>query len=166
MLLRAHPTVRHAAVPADPQAPPGHRLVGYVTSPGPQGAAPEELLRYLRAALPEHAVPQRIVVLPRLPLDPSGRLDRSRLPAPRAAEPDGAPRTEQERRVTELWCEVLARDTAALPDEFFASGGDSARVMRLLQRVRAEYGVAVSVPAFLAAPTLGTLTRLVAAAVA
>ncbi len=111
-------------------------------------------------------MPQRIVVLPRLPLDPSGRLDRSRLPAPRAAEPDGAPRTEQERRVTELWCEVLARDTAALPDEFFASGGDSARVMRLLQRVRAEYGVAVSVPAFLAAPTLGTLTRLVAAAVA
>ncbi|SOB79499.1 AMP-binding protein [Streptomyces sp. 1331.2] len=167
VLLRAHPTVRHAAVLADPQAPPGHRLTGYVTSPGPQGAAPEELLRHLRAALPEYAVPQRIVVLPRLPLDPTGRLDRSRLPAPRAAEaaePGDAPRTEQERRVAELWCEVLARDTAALPDEFFASGGDSARVMRLLQRVRAEYGVAVSVPAFLAAPTLGTLTRLVAAA--
>ncbi|MEU8925662.1 AMP-binding protein [Kitasatospora sp. NPDC048545] len=164
VLLRAHPTVRHAAVSADPAAPPGGRLIGYATSRGLQAAVPEELLRYLRGALPDYAVPHRIVVLPRLPLDPAGRLDRSRLPAPPAAEPaDDVPRTAQERRVAALWCEVLGRDTAALPDQFFAHGGDSARVMQLLQRVRAEYGVALSVPAFLAAPTLRTLTRLLAA---
>ncbi|MEV7773847.1 non-ribosomal peptide synthetase [Kitasatospora sp. NPDC086791] len=168
VLLRAHPTVRHAAVLADPTAPPGHRLIGYTTSPGVQAAAPEELLRYLRGALPEYAVPHRIVVLPRLPLDPAGRLDRSRLPTPSAAEAtepaDGLPSTTQERRAAALWCEVLGRDSATLADQFFAHGGDSARVMQLLQRVRAEYGVALSVPAFLAAPTLRTLTRLLAAA--
>lgn len=33
--------------------------------------------------------------------------------------------------------------------------------MKLLERVRAEYGVSVSLPAFLTDPTLATLARLV-----
>ncbi|MFF2354888.1 AMP-binding protein [Kitasatospora sp. NPDC058115] len=161
VLLRAHPTVRHAAVLAAPDAAPGHRLIGYLTSPGPQAAAPGELLRYLHSLLPEYAVPTRLVVLPRLPLDPAGRLDPARLPAPAAAEQDDSPRTARERRIAALWCEVLARPTATLRDHFFAAGGDSARVMHLLDRVRAEYGVDVPLPAFLADPTPATLARLV-----
>ncbi|WP_441247699.1 AMP-binding protein [Kitasatospora sp. McL0602] len=162
VLLRAHPTVRHAAVLADPDGPPGHRLIGYLTSPGPQAAAPEELLRYLHSLLPEYAVPTRLVVLPRLPLDPAGRLDRARLPAPVQAEHDGTPRTARERRLAALWCEVLDCRTATLRDHFFAGGGDSVRVMKLLERVRTEYGVAVPLPAFLTDPTLATLARLAA----
>jgi len=163
--LRAHPTVRHAAVVAVPDGPLGPRLIGYVTSPGPLNAVPEELLGYLRRMLPDYAVPARIVVVPRLPVGPTGKLDRSLLPAPSEEEVDAddLPRTEWEQRLAALWCEVLARRTAGLRDHFFAGGGDSIRVMKLLARVNAECRVRVSMPAFLAEPTLGTLVRLVAA---
>lgn len=167
VLLRAHPTVRHAVVVPDLDQPTGRQLTGYVTSPGPQGADPAELLRYLHRALPDYAVPARIVVLPRLPVDPNGRLDLSRLPAPpppgAEAESDDAPRTPRERQLAAIWCEVLGRETARRTDQFFACGGDSVRVMHLLERIRTQQGAAVSMPAFLADPTLATLMGLVAA---
>lgn len=165
VLLRAHPTVRHAAVVADLDRPPGHRLTGYVTSPGPQGADPRELLGYLHRALPDYAVPAQIVVLPKLPVGSDGRLDVSRLPAPplpgTQAEPEATP---QESQLADLWCEVLGRTTARREDHFFASGGDSARIMHLLAQITTRLDVAVSLPAFLTDPTLATLQKLVAAA--
>jgi aryl carrier-like protein/non-ribosomal peptide synthetase component E (peptide arylation enzyme) len=165
VLLRAHPTVRHAAVVADLDRPPGHRLTGYVTSPGPQGAEPRELLSYLHRALPDYAVPAQIVVLSRLLVGSDGRLDLSRLPTPplpdAEAEPDNTP---QESQLVALWREVLGRKTAHREDHFFACGGDSARVMHLLDQIKTQQGVAVSMPAFLADPTLATLLKLVATA--
>ncbi|HJP79223.1 MAG TPA: AMP-binding protein [Pseudonocardiaceae bacterium] len=152
VLLRAHPTVRHAAVVADLD-----RLTGYVTSPGPQGAEPRELLGYLHRTLPDYAVPGQIVVLPRLPVDSDGKLDVSRLPAPQPAaadEPDESP-------LAALWCEVLDRKTAHRDDHFFACGGDSAKVMHLLNHIRTQLGATVSMPAFLADPTLANLRKLV-----
>lgn len=165
VLLRAHPTVRHAAVVADLARPAGHRLTGYVTSPGPQGADPRELLSYLHRTLPDYAVPAQIVVLPRLPFGSDGRLDLSRLPVPplpgAEAEPGSTP---LESHLAALWCEVLGRKTARREDHFFACGGDSARIMHLLQQIKIQQGAAVSMPAFLADPTLATLLKLVAAA--
>jgi acyl-coenzyme A synthetase/AMP-(fatty) acid ligase/aryl carrier-like protein len=167
VLLRAHPTVRHAAVVADLERPPGHRVTGYVTSPGPQGAQPRELRRYLLSTLPDYAVPEEIVVLPRLPVGPDGRLDLSRLPAPpqpsAEAESDNAPQNSRESQLAALWCEVLGRTSAHREDHFFACGGDSARVMHLLAQIKTQQGAAVSMPAFLADPTLATLQKLVAA---
>src|SRR5205823_11979034 len=74
--LRQHPDVTGAVVVARTDA--GYqRLVAYVVPEAPAG-----LREFLGASLPAHLVPSAFVPLERLPLNPSGKLDRRALPAP------------------------------------------------------------------------------------
>src|SRR5205823_13416320 len=72
-VLRRHPGVEEAVAALD-----GERLVAYLVGT----AAPVELRAHLRRSLPEHMVPAVIAPLDALPLTPSGKVDRSALPAP------------------------------------------------------------------------------------
>ncbi|MCX4402682.1 amino acid adenylation domain-containing protein [Streptomyces sp. NBC_01764] len=162
-LLRAHPTVRRAAVVVDRHPEHGTRLIGYVTSPGALNADPEELLGYLGRQLPSYAVPDQVMVLDRLPIGPTGKLDRARLPAPPepTQETGNVPRTDLEQALARVWCDILGRQSAGLRDNFLAGGGDSLRVMELLARISEEFGAEVPLVVFLGSPTVETLVKCV-----
>ena len=69
------------------------RLVAYVVGDGGRGGeAPDAaaLRQALAVRLPEYMVPAEIVALEAMPLNPSGKVDRKRLPAPAAPERRGA----------------------------------------------------------------------------
>ncbi|MFJ8434735.1 amino acid adenylation domain-containing protein [Kitasatospora sp. NPDC094019] len=161
-VLRGHPTVAEAVLTVDTRRPTA-RLVAHVT---PATAFPpdaEELGRYLARTLPEHAVPWRVVALERLPLGPTGKLDRSALPAPEEAPADtgDAPSTPTERAVAGVWCRVLGVPSARLHSNFVASGGDSIQLLTLLTEIRAELGVELDLLEILAAPTVATMAHLI-----
>src|SRR5690606_2125061 len=65
----------------------GDRLVGYVVPTGVVPVEAPEILHFAATRLPRYMVPAVIVVLPGLPVTPSGKVDRSALPA---AAPVGA----------------------------------------------------------------------------
>ncbi|MYW93808.1 AMP-binding protein [Amycolatopsis rubida] len=71
-LLR-HPGIRQAAVVAVPRGV-DRALVAYLT--GADDLDNDRVRRYLRAELPAHSVPGSIIVTDRLPLTPSGKIDR------------------------------------------------------------------------------------------
>ncbi|MCA9969806.1 MAG: amino acid adenylation domain-containing protein, partial [Anaerolineales bacterium] len=108
-VLRQHAAVREAVVA--PQALAGsQQLVAYVV-PQP-GAAPttEALRAFLSETLPAHMLPATVVLLPALPLTPSGKVARSMLPAPPPVQPPAsltAPRTAVEQALTAIWEELL-----------------------------------------------------------
>ncbi|HKP74028.1 MAG TPA: amino acid adenylation domain-containing protein, partial [Longimicrobiaceae bacterium] len=121
---------------------------------------PVALKEHLRARLPEHMVPAAFVVLPEFPLSTNGKVDRAALPAPDArpaAERYVAPRTPVEEVLAEIWAEVLRVDPVGATDDFFALGGHSLLVMRLLAGVRKAFGVELSIRAVFATPTLEAL---------
>ena len=57
----------------------GPRLVAFVVARDRERASAGGLLRHLRAKLPEHAVPEAIVFLDRIPLTDNGKVDRRAL---------------------------------------------------------------------------------------
>ncbi|MGI8312329.1 condensation domain-containing protein [Saccharopolyspora hattusasensis] len=75
-------------------------------------------------------------------------------------EEGGAPRTELERTIAEVWEEMLAISGADRAADFFALGGDSLLAVRVLGKLAREKGIAVAVRDFLEAPTISGLAAL------
>ncbi|WP_203963598.1 non-ribosomal peptide synthetase [Actinocatenispora thailandica] len=157
--LRAAPGVRAAAADLRPDATGEPVLVGWVVGTPPDRAA-------LRATLPDAAVPSVLSTVDRLPVSPSGKLDRSALPTPTGPSGTGEVRyrNTDEEAVAGIWAQVLGVATIGPDDDFFALGGHSLRAAAILARIRAVLGVEVTLGAMFAAPTVAGLARAVAAA--
>ncbi|MBI3947384.1 MAG: amino acid adenylation domain-containing protein [Armatimonadetes bacterium] len=157
-VLSQHPGVRQCVVLVREDTPGEKRLVAYVVPA--DGGAPDGLLRaHLKAKLPEYMVPAAFVLLEKLPLTPNGKVDRRALPAPEAtAVPAGAgfvaPRDALERRLAAIWEELLNTRPVGATDSFFDLGGHSLLAMRLLARVRKDFGRELPLSAFFQAPTV------------
>lgn len=129
-VLRRQAGVDSAVVVVREDQPGERRLTAYVTGSAslPQ---PTALRAALRDELPAYMVPAAVVVLPELPLTPNGKIDRKALPVPRPPRTAGAEagvRTGMERRIAEVWCQVLGLDRVGAEDNFFDLGGDSLRL--------------------------------------
>src|SRR5207253_10945925 len=97
----------------------------YVVARPGQQLDTEELRGFLKARLPEYMVPSYLMILPALPLNPNGKIDRKALPDPMAAPGSGAgrpvvaPRDNAERDVLGVWEEVLQVHPIGVTDNFF-----------------------------------------------
>ncbi|MER5635515.1 amino acid adenylation domain-containing protein [Kitasatospora sp. NPDC002227] len=133
--LRELPEIAEAVVLPVGEAH-NRRLAAWVTA-----ASPVDLARVrtaLRARLPDYMVPSAVVLLPALPLNPNGKVDRSALPAPEpaASAEHAAPGTPTELRVAHAWAQVLGTDGGiGVDDDFFALGGDSFRAVRAVRTI-------------------------------
>jgi amino acid adenylation domain-containing protein len=159
--LLAHPAVRDAVV----TVPAGTEiLTAYVTG----GADAAALRAFAAERLAEHLRPGRIIVLEALPLTPSGKVDRGRLPDPGGAGVDGAgpsraPETALEQVVAAVWAAVLDRDSISIDDDFFADlGGHSLLGMRVITRLRRLLRIELPVRRLFEASTVAALAKAIA----
>ncbi|MCO4856484.1 amino acid adenylation domain-containing protein [Herbaspirillum sp. WGmk3] len=132
--LLAQPSIREAVV----VAVEGQRLAAYVSLH--QGASHDEaaLKSALAEHLPEYMVPAIIMVLPALPLNTNGKIDRKALPAVQISQQSNysAPQGEIEQALAAIWCEVLGLPQVGRQDNFFALGGDSILSLQIIARLR------------------------------
>jgi amino acid adenylation domain-containing protein len=159
--LASHPGVREAVVLARRDGGADPRLAAYLVPSGEDAPTVSELRAFLRERLPEAMVPAAFVVLPSLPLNPSGKIDRKALPAPDADSREErayeAPRDELERRLAAMWSELLGIDPVGqvgIHDSFFELGGDSIQGAMFINRLQKELGRIVYVMALFDAPTV------------
>src|SRR6185436_5757992 len=161
--LRSHASVGEAVVVAREDRPGEKRLVGYVV--GQEGFMPDtgKLREYLGSKLPEHMVPPVLVVLEWLPLTANGKVDRRQLPAPEEGDYQRgeyvAPRTELERRMCEIWEELLGVERVGIEDNFFDLGGHSLLATQVVSQVRSALGVELPLRAVFEHPTIAGLSE-------
>lgn len=115
----------------------------------------------LATHLPDYMIPAHFVVLERLPINASGKIDRKALPkwseTQRVSdELGGAPQTERETLLAQVWCSVLGLDGIGREDNFFASGGDSIKALQIVSRLR-QQGWKLEVRDLFAYPSLSRL---------
>jgi amino acid adenylation domain-containing protein len=161
-VLAAHPAVRDAAVRRINDEH-GSRLVGYVVPASADGDAGEGALRaHLGDRLPEYMVPARIVLVDSLPLSANGKVALDMLPVPEDdAGVDAAtitlPRSETERRIWAVWCRVLGTELVHVRANFFEAGGDSLRLMEVMNELNVGRGRPLSINELLQYPTIESL---------
>ncbi|MFF2412035.1 amino acid adenylation domain-containing protein [Streptomyces sp. NPDC058092] len=141
-------------------------LTAYVVAPHDDVPV---IRRRLRERLPGYLCPDRFVRLNRLPLNPSGKVDWRALPIPElepTPEVDGRELTDEERRLADLWADILDLEPAVIgPDaNFLALGGNSLRLGVLIGRLHRDASVHLSYADAFAATTLAAMARAIAAA--
>jgi hypothetical protein len=173
--LLAHPDVRETVVevtnsPAaigsdessEPAKPVVNLLIAYYISARTLTSA--ELRDHLAEQLPDYMVPTYFVRLDAWPLTTNGKVDRQALPEPsqqHALRPhdDVAPRTDLERALTAMWCQLLNVERIGINDEFFELGGYSLLAMRAVSRMRDLFGVDVPLEVMFAKPTIAAVAN-------
>jgi len=157
--LRQHPSVDHAAAIARATGPHQLELVAYAVAPGADARA---LRDFLAARLPGPAVPAAVIVLDAMPLNASGKLDRRAL-ADRSRDHQPvaggfvAPRTDLERRVADLWQDVLGVTRVGVDDRFTELGGHSLLATRIVARIHDALAIDLPLREFFARPTVAGL---------
>jgi amino acid adenylation domain-containing protein len=164
-VLEAHAAVREAVVEVRGEGAE-KQLVAYVVAAEGSTPGTAELREHARGSLPEHMVPGAFVVLERLPLTPSGKVDRRALPAPEYTAEDRyvAPRTPTEEALAGIWAEVLHLERVGVMENFFELGGHSLRATRVVSGVREVFGIELPLRALFEAPTVARLAERVEAA--
>lgn len=160
--IRRSALVEDAAV-TSPEALAGARKVyAYVKSTRHHEALIEELRAFLKQELPEHMLPASIFVLETLPLSPTGKVDRGKLPLPaffdakRSAAP-AKPRGAIEAALTKIWCEVLGRESVGIDDNFFDCGGTSLQLIQVHATIRTVMNIEITVVDLFQYPRISAL---------
>ncbi|WP_369230351.1 amino acid adenylation domain-containing protein [Streptomyces sp. R21] len=161
--------VRQAAVVAHGEGA-DKRLAAYVVPA--DGVASAGLVASVRDALrewlPHYMVPTAIEAVNELPLTANGKLDRllledraarSSAAAPPARTTTAEAHTGLEQQVAEVWCDVLGVPEVGADDDFFDLGGDSFKVVRVIDRLKGLLAMEIPMAALLLEPTVAGFTK-------
>jgi len=164
-VLDRHPSILASAVVARHDGMENPRLVAYIVLNGAQGRPTvTELRELLRSRLPAYMMPAIFVVMPDLPMNSHGKLDRKALPPPDASNtlPDEnylAPRTVLEEKLSALVANLLGVARVGVNDNLFLIGGHSLFGTQLIARMRDDFGVELPLRSVFESPTPALLAR-------
>ena len=124
-------------------------LVAYLVPHQTAELSTYQLRDYLADKLPDYMIPATFVVLEEFPLNANGKIDRKALPAPSVASKLASgiiyvpPQSEIETILVNIWQKTLKTTPIGILDNYFALGGDSIRVIQLINDA-AKYGLSMS----------------------
>ena len=107
-----------------------------------------EAVKELSKNLPSYMLPDRYIVLPKIPLNMNGKIDRNQLTSLITPYQKGstAPSTETEQVLAEIWSSLLKieRDSIFKDSDFFACGGHSLLIVRLVSAIKQKINLQLS----------------------
>lgn len=137
-VLLTHPMVSQAVAFAVPHPSLGEDLAAAIVLHAGMDCTEVELRGFVLDRLPAFKTPSRIVIVPDIPRGPTGKIQRIGLAGKMKAflETDyEAPTTPMEKRLADVFGNVLGCPPVGRHDNFFMLGGDSLRAMQALARL-------------------------------
>lgn len=161
MAILEQDDVREAVVVARGESADRLRLVAYVTATAGAVLDAQKLAEVLRDRVPAHMVPSEFVVMDALPLNTNGKVDRKALPEPKRTVTRNhvPPRSDLEKAIANIWCDVLKLESVGVEDNFFDLGGDSMAAAIMASALQKHWTGQLSLATFLDNPTIANLAR-------
>lgn len=161
--MEANAGIKQAVVAKRDDLPTGEGLVGYYIPEG-EGELDVAGLRHdLAEVLPASYIPAFFVELSEFPLTPNLKIDRKKLPAPKAggvAQGERvAPRTPTEQKIWDVFSSNFESENFGVTDNFFDMGGDSLLALRIIVEISDVFNREVPVDAFLTHPDIEQLAK-------
>jgi thioesterase domain-containing protein/acyl carrier protein len=186
--LSNHPAIKDCVAVMRPDGKDHQRPYAYATPlpdvREPLEALPAKLLAHLSQNLDVEQMPAGVSMLVNLPRDAGGNVLTSELPvveqfaggpssllsaasaSPIEALPAGqssaSPANENIAKLTAIWSDILGVENIGPDDNFFNLGGHSLLIVRMMARVKKEFGVKnLNVALLYESPTLGQLAQFI-----
>ncbi|HLP48274.1 MAG TPA: amino acid adenylation domain-containing protein, partial [Candidatus Kapabacteria bacterium] len=122
-----------------------------------------ELREYLAEKLPDYMIPSYFIRLDAIPLTSNGKVDSRALPEPELeAEIDYvAPRNETEKKLVEIWSEILGLDASiiGIDANFFELGGHSLSGTVLTAKIHKALDIKLALTDLFRLPTVRELAQ-------
>lgn len=124
-----------------------------------------DLREYLLTRFPAYMVPSFFLKIDSIPLTMNGKLDKKVLSAMEICLDDqySAPRNEVERKLAEIWADVLKLDISqiGIHKSFFEIGGHSLNANRLCNLIDTELNYKISLRSLFETPTIREMASLI-----
>ena len=137
-----HPQIKECVVVAKNRAHNSDDkiLVAYIILSSNASPNITEMRQHIKEKLPEFMVPSSFVALDKLPLNPNGKVDRKALPEPSQMQTEfdvdyAPPITDGQKKLVEIWKQVLGLERVGINDDFFELGGDSILAIQLTSKI-------------------------------
>ena len=101
-----------------------------------------------------------------LPLNPNGKIDRHALPAPDLSRQESevtfiAPRNEVERKITQIWEQILGVQPIGVKDNFFEIGGNSILAVKLFWQIEKIFSKNLPLAILFQSGTVEALAKII-----
>ena len=164
--LLQHNQVREVAVVGRKNQLGDSQLVAYVVPAENIRLNISGLRKFFGYKLPDYMIPASFIPIDSLPLTPNGKINHRLLPVPDRSRPEVetpmvAPRSEVEKKVAQIWMEILALDEVGIGDNFLALGGDSLSASRVVSSVIRHFQVEIPLRALFQSPTIAEMAGVI-----
>ncbi|MEL7147704.1 MAG: non-ribosomal peptide synthetase [Bacteroidota bacterium] len=156
--LSQHKLINEVAVMAVEKESGKHLVAYYVAD---EKLSVSELKTYLSGKLPEYMIPSYFVMMEKMPVTVTGKVDRRALPEPDAvaAEDYVAPETTLEHELVTIWSGVLkiTAEKVSVVSSFFEMGGHSLNAVNLVNEIHKELNIELSLQDIFNKPTIRSI---------
>jgi acyl carrier protein len=141
-------------------------LAAYIVSRQKPGPTVNLIRQFMRDKVPDYMIPSTFTELESLPLV-NGKLDRNALPLPERRRPSLSsdwvePVTETEKRLEQIWRQILDIDGIGIHDNFFDLGGHSLAATRIVSQVIRTFHLELPLQSLFQSPTVAEMAAVIA----
>lgn len=123
-----------------------------------------QVRNYLASKLPNYMVPNKFMVLDKLPLSANGKVDRKQLPEPVWQEQNShylPPSTETEKLLANVWQQILERENISVDQNLFEAGSSSLHMIKAKSKVNELLGTDFNVVSFFEHSTIQSMASFI-----
>jgi tyrocidine synthetase-3 len=161
--LLTHKDIKEAVVLGKKDATANDYLCAYMVSEVEVDL--HDLRQYLSQELPEYMIPSYFIKLEKMPLTPTGKVDRRALPEPSEnlllQSEYEAPRNDLEEKLVDIWREVLGPKKIGINSNFFELGGHSLKATTLILKIHQYLNVEVDLGEIFRSPTIKSISEYI-----
>ncbi len=126
----------------------------------------KKLVKYLEERIPHYMIPAYFRHIPVIPMTENGKVNRKALLLPkkqesRRREADNKTESEVSQFLLDTCRELLGESEIQMEDDFFAFGGNSITIMRLMTRIKNKYQVTIKLQELFTNSSLKYWTELI-----
>ena len=166
-ILSQHPAVAQGVAFAVPHPTLGEDVAAAIVLKPNAIVSENEILEFVRERLADFKTPKQLLFVDEIPKGPTGKLQRiglaDKLADQLASKLDAhyvAPKTSVEKRLTDIWKELLKVNHVGVHDSFYALGGDSLALATMMTAVEQSFRISVPIDSVLKSPTIANIARL------